>query len=60
MLQRMSDEGGFRGLEMHVSGFAMQNQWIYANNSAFCCTWIIWKKFFWSVLQFFLKHKTYF
>ena len=38
MLQRMSDEGGFRGLEMHVSGFAMQNQWIYANNSAFCCT----------------------
>ena len=25
-------------MELHVSGFAMQNQWIYANNSAFCCT----------------------
>lgn len=33
--------------------FAMKNQWIYADNSAFCCTWIIRKKFFWSALQFF-------
>lgn len=31
MLQRMDDQGGFRGLDqLHVSGFAMQNQWIYA------------------------------
>lgn len=40
--------------------FAMENQWIYADNSAFCCTRIIRKNFFSECIAIFLKHKTHF
>ena len=42
MLQRMNDQGGLVDwINCTSQVFAMQNQRIYADNSAFCCTWII-------------------
>lgn len=39
MLQRMNDRGGLADwINCTSQVFAMQNQWIYADNSAFCCT----------------------